>query len=92
MEAPCEIRLQTAQYFFRKRSVKMLNLSDLGQRSMNDLDLRLSCTHLFGYMYTYIHLTGFINLHLLVFLHKKKTKWTKFDLCKIGQSQPRVII
>ena len=27
---------------FRKRSVKMLNLSDLGQRSMNDPDLRLS--------------------------------------------------
>ena len=42
MEAPYEIRLQTAQCFFRKRSVKMLNLSDLGQRSMNDPDLRLS--------------------------------------------------
>ena len=28
--------------FSRKRSLKMLNLSDLGQRSMNDLDLKLS--------------------------------------------------
>ena len=29
-------------FFLRKRSLKMLNLSDLGQRSMNDLDLELS--------------------------------------------------
>ena len=28
--------------FFRKRSLKMLNLSDLGQKSLNDSDLRLS--------------------------------------------------
>ena len=42
MEAPYEIWLQTALCFFRTRSLKMLNLSDLGQRSMNDLDLGLS--------------------------------------------------
>ena len=38
MEAPCEIWLQSAQRFLRKRSLKMLNLSDLRPRSMNDLD------------------------------------------------------
>ena len=44
--------LQTV--FSGKRSLKMLSLSDLGQRSMNYLDLGLyksSCTHLFDYMY-----------------------------------------
>ena len=41
MEAPYGIWLQTA-CFLRKISFKMLNLSDLGQRSMNDLDLGLS--------------------------------------------------
>ena len=35
-----------------------------------------SCTHLFGYMYTYIYLTGFINLQLKYF-HMQKIKWTK---------------
>ena len=34
--------------FFRKRSLKMLNLSDLRQRSINDLDLGLSY-YLFDY-------------------------------------------
>ena len=29
-------------FFLRKRSLKMLNLNNLGQRSMNDLDLGLS--------------------------------------------------
>ena len=39
IEASHEIWLQSAQQFLRKRSLKMLNLSDLGPRSMNDLDL-----------------------------------------------------
>ena len=34
METPHEIWLQLAQRFLRKRSLKMLNLSDLGPRSM----------------------------------------------------------
>ena len=42
---------------FKRLSVfeeKKLNLSDLGQSSMNDLDLcchKSFCTHLFDYMY-----------------------------------------
>ena len=72
-------------FFFRKRSLKMLKLSDLGQRSVNDPDLdcqESSCTHLFDYMFTYIHLTGFNSFleiySLSIFLYKKKG--TKFDL------------
>ena len=39
IEDPYEICLKTYDLvFFRKRSLKMLNMSDLGQRSMNDLD------------------------------------------------------
>ena len=38
-KAPHVILLQSAQRFLRKRSLKMLNLSDLGPRSMNDLVL-----------------------------------------------------
>ena len=37
-----EIWLQTALCVFRKGNLKMLNLSDLGQRPVNDLDLGLS--------------------------------------------------
>ena len=37
MEAPHKIWLQLAKLFLR--NLKMLNLSDLGPRSMNDLDL-----------------------------------------------------
>ena len=33
---------QPSVFFFRKKSLKMSNLSDLGQKSMNDLDLVLS--------------------------------------------------
>ena len=39
VKAPHEIWLQSAKCFLRKRSLKMLKLSDLGHRSMNDLDL-----------------------------------------------------
>ena len=39
MEFPRELWLQSAERFPRTRSLKMLNLSDLGPRSMNDLDL-----------------------------------------------------
>ena len=39
IEARYEIWLQSAKQFLRKRSLKMLNLSDLAPRSMNDLDL-----------------------------------------------------
>ena len=47
-----------------------------------------SVTHLFDYMYTYIHLR-----HRLQSTSHAKIKETKFDLpCKIGQGQPRVII
>ena len=54
-----EFGLKWPSVFLRKRSLKMLNLSDLGQRSINDLDLghKSSCTNEFDYMYTYIHLT-----------------------------------
>ena len=38
MEAPHKIWLQSVKQFLRKK-MKMLNLSDLGPRSMNDLDL-----------------------------------------------------
>ena len=37
-ESPLEIWLQLAKRFQRKRSLKMLNLSNHGPRSMNDLD------------------------------------------------------
>ena len=39
MEVPHKIWLQYAMQFLRKRNLKMLNLSDLGPKSMNDLDL-----------------------------------------------------
>ena len=56
MEAAYELRLQTAKCFLRKRSLKMLNLNDLGQRSVNEMTLdcqKESCTHLFDYMYQF---------------------------------------
>ena len=37
-------------FFFRKRSLKMLNLSNLGQRSMNDLDLGLSYIVMYSFI------------------------------------------
>ena len=49
IEAPDGIWLQSAERFLRKRSLKMLNLSDLGPRSMNNLDLRYS----FRFMYSF---------------------------------------
>ena len=41
MEVPHEIWLQSAQWFLRKRRLPeyVVNLSDLGPRSVNDLDL-----------------------------------------------------
>ena len=41
--------LQSAQRFLRKRSLKMLNMSDLGQRSLNDLDLWYSYMFMFSF-------------------------------------------
>ena len=41
MEARHKIWLQLAMQFLRKRNLKMLNLSDLGPRSMNGLPLPL---------------------------------------------------
>ena len=39
MEVPYKIWLKSAEQFLRKRNLKMLNLSDLGSKSLNDLDL-----------------------------------------------------
>ena len=39
MKAPHEIWLQSAKRFLRKESLNMLNLSDLGSRSMSELDI-----------------------------------------------------
>ena len=39
MEAPHKIWLQSAKQFLRKRKLKMLTPSDIGPRSVNDLDL-----------------------------------------------------
>ena len=39
MEAPNRIWLQSAMQFLRKRNFKILNLSDLAPRSINDFDL-----------------------------------------------------
>ena len=39
MKASHKILLQSAKQFLRIRNLKMLNLSDLGPRSMNDLGL-----------------------------------------------------
>ena len=47
MEALHEIWLQSALPFLRKRSLQMLNLSDLGPISMNDLDLWYRFMYLF---------------------------------------------
>ena len=46
--------------FLRKRSLKMLNLSDLGLRSMNDLDLRYSYRFMFS-----IKLTASTNFDII---------------------------
>ena len=37
-------------FFFRKRRLKMLKLSDLGQKSMNDLDIELSKMFMFSFI------------------------------------------
>ena len=85
MEAPYEIWLQTAQcflLFFLGKELKMLNLSDLGQKPMNDLDLGLSLIIMYSFIWlydSYIYLTSFINLQLKYF-QIQNTKGTKFDL------------
>ena len=44
-----KIWLQSAKRFLRKRSLKMLNLSDVGPRSMNDLDLWFSYRFVYSF-------------------------------------------
>ena len=42
--------------FFEETKFKMLNLSDRGQRSLNDLDLGLSYIVMYSFIWLYIHL------------------------------------
>ena len=58
----------------------MLNLSDLGQRSMSDLDLGLSKIVMYSFLTicTNFHLRGFNSS--LANLSHTKTKGTKFDI------------
>ena len=49
MQVPHELWLQSAQRFRRKRSLKMLNLSDLDTRSINHLDFWYS----YRFMYSF---------------------------------------
>ena len=43
--------LQSAQRFLKKGILKLLNLSDFGQRTLTLGSHKLSCIHLFDYMY-----------------------------------------
>ena len=93
MEAPHKIWFQSAMQFLRKRNLKMLNLSDLGPRSMNDLDI----------WYSYMTLTFDIHISSCSHLCFWKIHWFTFFPCKsirdriwpwrkISQGQSRVII
>ena len=86
---------------FRKRSLKMLNLSDLGQRSMNDFvnewPWPVINRHVLIYLtiYTNFHLMGFktfLEIYSLIIIQYKIKRDEIWPCCKIGQGQPRVII
>ena len=88
MEAPYEIWLQMAQYLFRKRSLKMLNLSDREHRSVNHRVL----TYLTIHVCTNFRLTGFnifLEIYSLTHFPIQKQKGQISPCCKIGL--PRVI-
>ena len=57
-EAPFEIWLQSAQWLFRKRSLKILNLRDFDQSQSMTLTfgtLKASCTHLADCIYQLLY-------------------------------------
>ena len=75
----------------------MLNLSDLGRRSMNDLDLWYSngsCTHLVEWLYEFLYhrLQKFLKNPLCYLFPIWKQRDQFWPCHKIGQEQPRVII
>ena len=78
----------------RKRNLKMLNLSDLGQSQWMTLTLgchKSSYTHLFDYMYlqaSTVTQTSTVEA-FSPYRSKRDQIW---PCCKIGQGQPKVII
>ena len=73
----------------------MLNQSDLGQRSRNDLDLWYSYRFMYSFSslrlptLTWWTVNSFWKIHCFTFFPTYKHKG---PCCKIGQGQPRVII
>ena len=64
MKAPHKIWLQLAKRFLRKRSLKLLKLSDRRRRFMNNLDLWYS--YRFMYIFSLLHLPTLISKTTIV--------------------------
>ena len=89
--------VQIGTVLFEKIQFEFLYVHDLGPRSRNDLDLQYS--HIFIYsircllQLTFRSLAAIVSEKSTVFIFSyRKALATKFDLAKIGQGQPRVII
>ena len=90
MEAPYEIWLQLAWLFLRKRSLKLLNLRDHWQKSVN----KLSCTHLFDNMYQLSphrnhQFLGSLQFNQVPIYKQNDQIWPCYRMC---QGEPRVFI
>ena len=108
MGDPHQIWLQSASRFLRKRPLKMLNLSDLGPRSMSNLgprsvnDLDLWYSYRFMYSFSKLHLPTldiidynsciFWNIHCFTFFPYKNIRDHIWPCRKITHGQPRVIV